>query len=263
MFVSTFLSIALAVAPVHVHSLLGSPKQAAKQAKKAEKLWRDGLYDEASTLLGEAYELDPRPGYLYARASVEKDAGRCEEAVEYFEAFIDTEPPSKDAEAARRAMKPCQDELEAEAAEAARLEREREEQERLEREREEERDEEERRRLEEQHERQDRPVRKDVLGGALMGVGAGVTAAGIGTLVAGITIHGAGEDADTADAFVDERQRGRTLTGVGIGLLGAGVAFMIAGGIRYGVLASKQESATARLPPARTRFTGSGVSVRF
>jgi tetratricopeptide (TPR) repeat protein len=236
------LSAAFATLP------LMSPKKAEKAAVSAEELWRDGHYDEASALLRKAYELDPRPEYLYARASVEKDAGRCETTVELFEAFLATGPPEQDAAAARTAMKPCQDQLEVAAAERPPEEAEPEEED-----------------VPpppvsgepEPATPSDRPPRKDVLAGVLVGVGSGAALAGIGTLVAGIVIHRNAEDAMTADAFVDERERGRLLTGIGIGVAATGVAIAIAGAIRYGVLARKHRAGTT----ARERGPRSGLTL--
>jgi hypothetical protein len=235
-----------------------SPEHAAKTAKQAEELWRDGHYGEASNLLGKAYEEDPNPAYLYARASVENDAGHCDRVVELFEQFLATDPPEQDANAAREAMAPCKQKLdeqaaaEAEQAEQERLEQERLEQERLEQDKPDKKPD------------SDRPIRKDILGGVLMGAGAGVTVAGIGVLAAGLVTHGNAGDASTADGFVDESKRGRTMTGVGIGVLVVGVAVMTAGAIRYGLLArNKKRGDVAQRRRFRASIGPTGVGMRF
>lgn len=250
------LSLALAATPVHFAAFSGSPKKAAAAARNAEALWRDGLYDEASAALAEAYELDPQPAYLYARAGVEKDAGRCDNAVAHFEAFLQTDPAEKDAQAARRAMKPCEEKLEEEAAAAA-------ERERLEQEQRDELGSDEMVEITPEQPR-DAPVRQDIAGGVLVGLGAAATGAGIGTLVAGLVVHRRARDAATADDFVDDRERGRLLTGVGIGLLAGGVALIVAGAVRYGLLARKRRAARgAHIVPASPTWTGTGLAVRF
>jgi tetratricopeptide (TPR) repeat protein len=254
-------------------ALLGSPGKAARTAAQAEALWKDGHYEEASTLLGRAYELDPKPEYLYARASVEIDAKRCHKVVEYFEAYLATKPPEQDAQAARGKMKPCQVELEAKElaaktaeAEAAEGERRRAEEARLAEiaQREAAIAEAEKRQKEEEKRRRGtlKPPRKDVLAGILVGIGSGAAASGVGLVVAGVVTHGNAGDAPTAEMFVEREDKGRLLTGVGIGVLAGGVALVVGGVVRYGLLAGKYRKARADTAWA-PRWRGTTMAVHF
>jgi tetratricopeptide (TPR) repeat protein len=66
-------------------------------------------YDKALVELKKGQKIDPRPEFLYALGQVYRAKGNCAEAMKHYEAFLETAPPPKQAEAARSNIERCQE----------------------------------------------------------------------------------------------------------------------------------------------------------
>jgi tetratricopeptide (TPR) repeat protein len=80
-----------------------------------EKAWSEGRWDDASEAFARAYERTKDPTYLYARAQAEREAGRCERAIELYEEFLAHSESAEAKAAASEYIEACRAEL-AEAA---------------------------------------------------------------------------------------------------------------------------------------------------
>ncbi len=66
-------------------------------------------FDRALTELKRGQKIDPRPEFSYALGQVYRAKGNCPEAVKHYEAFLESAPPPKQAEAARRNIERCKE----------------------------------------------------------------------------------------------------------------------------------------------------------
>jgi len=73
--------------------------------------YQDKAFDKAITELKKGQKLDPRPEFLYALGQVYRAKGDCPEAVKHYEAFLETAPPPKQAEAAKANIERCKEAL--------------------------------------------------------------------------------------------------------------------------------------------------------
>jgi tetratricopeptide (TPR) repeat protein len=73
--------------------------------------YQDRQFDKAIKELKKGQRLDPRPEFLYALGQVYRANGDCAEAIRYYEAFLETAPPPQQAEAARRNMERCKEQV--------------------------------------------------------------------------------------------------------------------------------------------------------
>lgn len=64
-------------------------------------------YAAAGREFSAAYDLDPRPEFLYARAQAERLNGNCADAVPLYRAYLDTEPDQEAADFARTNLAQC------------------------------------------------------------------------------------------------------------------------------------------------------------
>lgn len=76
--------------------------------REAAELVRERRFDDARTLLEDAYNRSPDPALLFSRAQVERIAGNCDAARELFEEFAAQSAP-KDAKLARQLGEQCEE----------------------------------------------------------------------------------------------------------------------------------------------------------
>ncbi len=238
-------------------SLTGPADDAAARAKAA---YDRGDFVAAAAALAEAYEADPQPAYLYARAQAERYGGDCEAAIEHYEAFLATKPEAKAAEAARTNLQECRAEVAANAepapepaadptptptpdsdpiattttppddgppADEGRVDV--------------------------------TPWYRDKWGTSLVAVGAVVGLVGVGVYGGAIADRNSADAADDVDEYGRRIERASTLSRVGIGLMVGGGAVLVAGAIRWIVVSQRGKSKTAH----RVVPTGGGLAVRF
>lgn len=235
-------------------SLLGPAEDAAARAKAA---YDRGDYEAAAAALADAYEADPQPAYLYARAQAERYGGDCAAATEHYRAFLDTKPGAEAAKAAQTNLDECEAELAAETPEPTpaptptptptptpaepgpetstpdttplddpSLDRE--------------------------------PWYRDKWGTSLVAVGAIVGLGGAGVYGAAIADRNSAESAGDVDEYGRRIERASTLSRVGIGLMAGGGAVLVAGAIRWIVVSQRGKQTARRVSP-----TGTGLAVRF
>ncbi|HEY5921695.1 MAG TPA: hypothetical protein VIV11_08490 [Kofleriaceae bacterium] len=94
------LMFVLALSPAYADEPVKAPKpptkaqkaEAKKVAEEGTKLYNVQQYDQAAELYQQAYLLDPKPGYLYARAQSQRLGGMCEQALLTYDAYLRTNP---------------------------------------------------------------------------------------------------------------------------------------------------------------------------
>ena len=74
---------------------------------EAETAFREQRWIDAAAAFAAAYELDPRPEYLYAQAQAERMGGECERAITTYRRFLAADPPDQAAKDARANMSKC------------------------------------------------------------------------------------------------------------------------------------------------------------
>ena len=237
-------------------SLVGPAEDAAARAKAA---YDRGDFKAAAAALAEAYDADPQPAYLYARAQAERYGGDCQAAIEHYRAFLDSKPEAKAAEAARTNLKECEAEVTADAepepaptpdptpdptpgptpdpvtapAEGSAS-------------------------VDDGHV-DATPWYRDKWGTSLVAVGAVVGLAGVGVYGGAIADRNSADSAGDVDEYGRRIERASTLSRVGIGLMAGGGAILVAGAIRWILVSQRGKSKTAhRIVP-----TGGGLEVRF
>lgn len=211
---------------------------AADPAVRAGELFRDGEYAEAAAAFEQAYERTGDPAFLFGRAQALRRAGNCGAAIDVFEQFIATGPPEPDVRAARDVIAACRAILGEDAVEP----------------------------IEPEPapeplppdavDEPPPPARRDVTGGVLMGVGAGV-------LVGGVALYGAsfaraGARAETEQAYEQRRRSVRAMAATGVTLMITGGALLVGGAVRYAIVARRSGGRVARASlladPLRWRF---------
>jgi tetratricopeptide (TPR) repeat protein len=84
------------------------PKLEAKRhVDHATELHKAGKYTEALDELKTAFALDPQPQLLYAMGQLLVSLGRCEEAINYYQRFVDTKPSADLTQVANEAIDVC------------------------------------------------------------------------------------------------------------------------------------------------------------
>jgi hypothetical protein len=225
-----------------VASALPKNKEAMKHLEDGQRLYKDEKYEEAVESFKSGFEIEEDPAFLYAWAQTERQRGRCQVAMRLYKRFLETNPSELAAEYARDAIIKC---IGTEADEPLPLEGEEgetrspsgdtdevsdpvEDQPRVDP-------------VEDKVVRRVRPARRwhqDPLGGALVGVGAATTAAGVGLLVASaVEFRREPVDYGGYDAQLSRVRRLRLAGGV---TLGAGGAVLLGGVIRWAVLGSRE-----------------------
>lgn len=87
-------------------------------AQRAIEAYAEERWDDAVVALEQAYAEDPDPKYIFARAEALRAAGRCEQAIEGFEAFLDEAVDASDEAKAQAedAIAQCRETLEPQQA---------------------------------------------------------------------------------------------------------------------------------------------------
>jgi tetratricopeptide (TPR) repeat protein len=255
-------AVSLFVATTEVSAAPARDPQAQKFLEKGRAAYGAENYEKADEWFAKAYEIEPTPELLYARAQSKRLGGHCEEAVPLYSEFLSTNPGGDLAQLAKEAKNVCADELAAAAAAAGEEEAEEEE-------------------IEESPEPEPPPPPvvdegkdapkdrdpgtrrwyQDPLGGALVGAGVAGVGAGVGLLVAAQIEHSKGSS--NYGDFADRRDRVRNFRIAGGVVLGVGVALLIGGATRWGLLARKEKKgATAGIMLDRST-AGLTLSGRF
>jgi hypothetical protein len=105
------------IAPLIAAALLaGSAARADGGAAQAHfdlgsLLYQQGRYDDALGELTAGYKLDPRPEFLYSLGQTERKRGRCKEALDYYQRYLDTGLSRERAAAVLVQMDRCRAEL--------------------------------------------------------------------------------------------------------------------------------------------------------
>ena len=190
--------------------------------------FHEARYHDAIVALDAAYEIEQHPQLLYARAQARRLAGECGTALKLYEYFLATSPPAAQARDAETNILRCSAALsigepppEARPAVA------------------------------EPPPQPEGPapapvvappplppVRKDIAGGVLTGLGAATTGVGLGLLIDAAARSAALTGTDHAQF----EQRYQQLRGVHLGgaiVLGVGVGLVVSGIIRYALVARK------------------------
>jgi tetratricopeptide (TPR) repeat protein len=85
---------------------IADPKADAHVARAVEH-HEKGEWADALRELSAAYEIDPKPGLLYSIAQVHVKLDRCDDAIGFYERFLDSKPEAKAKRAAREAIAAC------------------------------------------------------------------------------------------------------------------------------------------------------------
>ncbi len=206
--------------------LLFGPAEAEAEAARAVMLSAAGKHDEASAAFARAYEHDPRPYFLFARARTEQRAGRCDRAIELNARFLETDPPAADAAEANKRIGECYTALdeptpqvpvaEPKAPPVAKVPAQPPEQPVV------------------------PPTRRqwyrDPAGGVLLGIGAAAAGLGGGLAIGGRSRGNAASAAPTTEDFRERTGGARRLVIAGVATLAGGVALVIGAIVRYAVV---------------------------
>jgi tetratricopeptide (TPR) repeat protein len=201
--------------------------------------WKDKRWPEAADAFARAYELDPRPEYVFARAQALRFAGECEPAIAAYREFIDLAPPQAAIDEARGHIATCGGVPEPAPAPAPepppRIEP--------------------TPVVEPPPPSPEPPKRwwRDAAGHALTWTGVAIAATGGGLLGEAFARRRRGEQAGTEESYRDARRGGATLWNVGIPLLAAGGALVLGGIIRFVVVAHPPEKRARARRSARER----------
>ena len=88
------------------------PKEAAELAHRADRLYAEEKFGEASAVYAEAFEADENPDYLYGWAQSERRAGNCVRAVELYRDYAELPISEAAREFAAKNAKRCGGDLE-------------------------------------------------------------------------------------------------------------------------------------------------------
>lgn len=219
------------------------PASTASEAyAEARRYFEAQEYLAAAEALRRAFELDPNPDYLYQRGHALRLAGSCTGALEAFrevETLVESDVQRSEV---GRWIAHCQrvvDELPPPSAQPDPMVA-----------------------------PPDRSVtptapappprpRTDVAAGVTLGVGAGLSATGIGLLVGAAVLADRIVDLETEPAYDDRRARVQSLQIAGAVVLGVGAVAMVTASIRYTVLGVRRRRALA------LRVHAGGLGIRF
>ena len=195
-------------------------------AERGKAAYERDDYEEAAAAFAEAYEKDPKPGYLINRAHAERKAGNCETAVELYDAFLETDPEPDWVEVAEAARQECADAIEPDpppppvVAPAPVVD-------------EPPKDEPPRRRWQ-----------RDPVGWGLFGSGLAVGIVGAGLIGGGVATDRRASSAPDEGAFETGVSRSVGLHRAGIAVASVGAALLIGGIIRWAVVAKRGSTGT-------------------
>ncbi|MCX4243346.1 tetratricopeptide repeat protein [Paraliomyxa miuraensis] len=234
---TAFALVLAALASSSASSTLAGLRHAEPEAIAAEdpatlagRLFREGEYAKAAAEFERAYARTGDPAFLFGRAQSLRRAGNCKAAIEVFEAFIAAGPPEPDVRAARDVIDACRSILgEDEPTTAVEPTRDA---------------------LEPTRSPSDDPTapspRRDVLGGVLVGLGAGLVVGGSVPSVLSFTRARTSVEAESEQAYEQRRRSVRTLWATGASVMVAGGALVVAGVVRYAIVARRSGDHAAR-----------------
>ncbi|HWB80833.1 MAG TPA: tetratricopeptide repeat protein [Nannocystaceae bacterium] len=75
--------------------------------RAAETAFAEGRWEDAIAALERAYDLDPRPEFLFMMAQVLREHDRCDDAIARYREFIATAPPREDVLSAQAGLQLC------------------------------------------------------------------------------------------------------------------------------------------------------------
>jgi tetratricopeptide (TPR) repeat protein len=201
--------------------LAGAPANDA--AARAERHFAAGEYEAAIAALEEAYAAEPDRAFVFAMGSAWQALGKCDEAVEQYERFLDTQPPVEQAGKARERIASCRpDEAPPPVVAQPRVVEP----------------------VEEPREpvlapavderRTDgRPWHRDPVGGTLLGIGLAAAVGGTTLEIVGARRRIGADDAMGEGEFRTQLRQSNVMQGVGIGLAVTGGALIVGAVIRY------------------------------
>lgn len=82
-------------------------RPAALEAEAALSHYEAGRFAEARAAIERAYMIEPWPDYLYARAQIERADKQCARAKEFYELYLEADPPERGAQLAREGIAAC------------------------------------------------------------------------------------------------------------------------------------------------------------
>ena len=222
-----------------MHALLAAVLALAPEALAPEgdpaQLIREGDYAGAAAAFGRRYDETGDPAFLFGQAQALRRAGDCRAAIEVFERFVATQPPTADVEAATDAIEACREILSEPQAPIERTQ------------------------TPEPTPLPTRPPPRpwytDPAGGVLVGLGAAVAITGAGLF--GASYARLDERPSSEAGYEDRRRVVQALWGSGLGLLAAGGALIVSGAIRWGVVAKRHAAGRVAIVP------GSALTIRF
>jgi len=106
---STLVALVLAAALVSFAAAANEESEAAFQRGVAR--YEAGDHDEAAAAFQHAYQLDPKPIYLFSLAQSEVGRDRCLQANEIFRRYLKTDPPEANQHAAESRIRFCEERL--------------------------------------------------------------------------------------------------------------------------------------------------------
>jgi tetratricopeptide (TPR) repeat protein len=191
----------------------------------AVEAWRERRWPEAADAFERAYEIDPKPEYVFARAQAFRFAGDCEQAVATYRRFIALAPPRAAIDEAREHIATCGGDPEpapATSPPAPRVEP-------------------------DAAPPVDPPIERraprrwwrDPVGHVLGWTGLAAAGVGTGFVVEASLRRQRADRADDEQGYRDARRGGATLMQAGIPLLSVGGALVIAAVIRFAVVGAK------------------------
>jgi tetratricopeptide (TPR) repeat protein len=232
--------------------------------------WKDERWADAAAAFARAYEIDPRPEYVFARAQALRFSGDCARAIDGYRDFIALDPPRGAIDEAREHIATCGGDPEASPP------------------------------AEPSPDRAAEPVAsapqpapgpevtpsrerqapnaarrwwRDPTGHVLGWTGLAAAAVGTGFLVEGLARRERGERATDEQSYRDARRGGASLLHAGIPLVAVGGALVLGAVIRFAVIARAEHRGARRharssgraRPPARVRMAAmpSGLGIAW
>jgi hypothetical protein len=196
--------------------------------EEAQERFESRDYAGAAAALDAAYAIEPAADLLYPWAQAERLDGNCRRAIELYRRFLAANPPQEHAMLAEQNIATCEDQLARQRskepgpqpADPA---------------------------TDTRRTTDQRPWRRDVAGGVLVGAGSAGLVVGTGLLIA--ALHGASSAAEADDvADYEERMDRATLQrNLSIGAFVAGGALALGGVLRYVLVARKQRTSVGLL----------------
>lgn len=227
--------VALAVAACIAAAPLGP--DAVESVERAQAYVAQDNYPAARAALAEAAATQEHPAIVFAQAQVERLAGECAAAIEFYEAFAALQSDPADASEAHRWIAHCRAQLpqppppEPEPPAPVATQN-----------------------PDTSPALSNDAWRRDAGGAGLVAGGAVILASGIGILAAGLVGRPSPSQTATEGEYASAVTRSRALVGTGSVLVPVGVSIALAGVIRYVFVARHSRAARASVGRALTTF---------